>query len=102
MFIIIVIIIKQNIQLLQEALEVLRTAPNHVELRVCRPPPDVLSCVSPISEVPPPPPRREPPNSLTFIQPCQLSPDDESYQGVRELQLQPLEIGIMRLRTNTH
>ncbi|XP_074039161.1 tyrosine-protein phosphatase non-receptor type 13 isoform X2 [Leptinotarsa decemlineata] len=70
-----------------EALEVLRTASNHVELRVCRPPPDVLNCVSPISEVPPPPPRREPPNSLNLSSAIYSTPEDEHYHGEFEITL---------------
>ncbi|KAJ8974191.1 hypothetical protein NQ317_007575 [Molorchus minor] len=65
----------------REALEVLRTAPNQVDLKVCRPPPDVLNCVSPISEVPPPPPRREPPNSLNLSSAVYSTPEDEYYHG---------------------
>ncbi|KOB56665.1 Tyrosine-protein phosphatase non-receptor type 13, partial [Operophtera brumata] len=42
----------------QEALEVLRTASARVELRVCRPPPDVLESVTPPD--PPTPPARTP------------------------------------------
>ncbi|XP_063909524.1 tyrosine-protein phosphatase non-receptor type 13-like isoform X3 [Zophobas morio] len=68
-----------------EALEVLRTAPNQVDLKVCRPPPDVLSCVSPISEVPPPPPRREPPTSLNLhSSEMYCTPEDDYYHGVPE------------------
>lgn len=71
------------IYLNKEAVEVLRTTPNQVELKVCRPPPDVLSCVSPISEVPPPPPRREPPNTLNFSSSNYgNSPEDDCYHGV--------------------
>lgn len=65
----------------KEALEVLRTASNQVELKICRPPPDVLSCVSPISEVPPPPPRRDPPSSLNLTS----SSDDEHGSGVSKI-----------------
>lgn len=68
---------------MQEAVEVLRTTPNQVELKVCRPPPDVLSCVSPISEVPPPPPRREPPASLNLLPEYSTTPEDEFYHGVQ-------------------
>ncbi|XP_031336354.1 tyrosine-protein phosphatase non-receptor type 13-like isoform X3 [Photinus pyralis] len=71
-----------------EALEVLRTASSQVELTVCRPPPDVLSCVSPISEVPPPPPRRDPPNSLNLTPPpYQPTPEDDLYHGEFEITL---------------
>ncbi|CAH0553789.1 unnamed protein product [Brassicogethes aeneus] len=70
-----------------EALEVLRTASNQVELKVCRPPPDVLNCVSPISEIPPPPPRREAPNSLHLPPTAYSSPEDDYYQGEFEVQL---------------
>ena len=62
----------------QEALEVLRTTSNQVELKICRPPPDVLSCVSPISEVPPPPPRRDLPSTLSLPSVS----DDEHCHGV--------------------
>ncbi|VVC96248.1 unnamed protein product, partial [Leptidea sinapis] len=41
-----------------EALEVLRTAASTVELRVCRPPPDVLESITPPD--PPTPPARTP------------------------------------------
>ncbi|KAF7272851.1 hypothetical protein GWI33_014395 [Rhynchophorus ferrugineus] len=76
-----------------EALEVLRTASNQVELRVCRPPPDVLNCVSPISEVPPPPPtRKEPPNSLNLSGPCYgTTPEDEYYHGEFEITLTKIQ-----------
>ncbi|XP_060524459.1 uncharacterized protein LOC132700896 isoform X2 [Cylas formicarius] len=76
-----------------EALEVLRTAANQVELRVCRPPPDVLNCVSPISEVPPPPPtRREPPNSLNLPPVCfGTTPEDEYYHGEFEVTLTKIQ-----------
>ncbi|KAH1029303.1 hypothetical protein HUJ05_002562 [Dendroctonus ponderosae] len=72
-----------------EALEVLRTATNQVELKVCRPPPEVLHCVSPISEVPPPPPmRREPPNSLTLSSSYYgTNPEDDYYHGEFEVVL---------------
>ncbi|XP_071051567.1 tyrosine-protein phosphatase non-receptor type 13-like isoform X2 [Onthophagus taurus] len=70
-----------------EALEVLRTAPNQVELKMCRPPPDVLSCVSPISEVPPPPPRREPPTSLNLAS-CS---DDEHCHGEFEITMRKMQ-----------
>lgn len=64
-------------------MEVLRTTPNQVELKVCRPPPDVLSSVSPISEVPPPPPRRDPPNSLNLTNSVYgTTPEDDYYHGV--------------------
>ncbi|KAK9745910.1 PDZ domain [Popillia japonica] len=70
-----------------EALEVLRTASNQVELKICRPPPDVLSCVSPISEVPPPPPRREPPSSLNLTS----SSDDDHCLGEFEVTMRKLQ-----------
>ncbi|XP_015840769.1 uncharacterized protein LOC660401 isoform X2 [Tribolium castaneum] len=75
-----------------EALEVLRTAPNQVDLKVCRPPPDVLSCVSPISEVPPPPPRREPPTSLN-LHPSEVycTPEDDYYHGEFEVTLTKIQ-----------
>ncbi|XP_049820351.1 uncharacterized protein LOC109609094 isoform X2 [Aethina tumida] len=74
-----------------EALEVLRTAPNQVELKVCRPPPDVLNCVSPISEVPPPPPRREPPSSLHLPPTAYSSPEDDYYHGEFEVTLTKIQ-----------
>ncbi|CAH1971377.1 unnamed protein product, partial [Acanthoscelides obtectus] len=69
-----------------EALEVLRTASSQVELKVCRPPPDVLNCVSPISEVPPPPPRRDPPSGMAFC-----TPEDECYHGEFEITLTKIQ-----------
>ncbi|XP_066253712.1 uncharacterized protein [Euwallacea similis] len=77
-----------------EALEVLRTATNQVELKVCRPPPDVLNCVSPVSEVPPPPPtRREPPNSLNLSSNNYYgnSPEDEYFNGEFEVTLTKIQ-----------
>ncbi|KAF2893438.1 hypothetical protein ILUMI_12735, partial [Ignelater luminosus] len=75
-----------------EALEVLRTTPNQVELRVSRPPPDVLSCVSPISEVPPPPPRRDPPTSLNLTPPpYQPTPEDDLYHGEFDITLTKIQ-----------
>ncbi|CAH1155098.1 unnamed protein product [Phaedon cochleariae] len=74
-----------------EALEVLRTASNQVDLKVCRPPPDVLNCVSPISEVPPPPPRREPPNSLNLPTNVYNTPEDEYYHGEFEITLTKIQ-----------
>ncbi|XP_056643329.1 uncharacterized protein LOC130449497 isoform X2 [Diorhabda sublineata] len=74
-----------------EALEVLRTAPNQVDLKICRPPPDVLNCVSPISEVPPPPPRREPPNSLNLPSNSYTTPEDEYYHGEFEITLKKIQ-----------
>lgn len=56
-----------------------------MELKVCRPPPDVLSCVSPISEVPPPPPRRDPPTSLNLLPPYSTTPEDDYYEGVHSM-----------------
>ncbi|XP_065157800.1 multiple PDZ domain protein-like isoform X4 [Atheta coriaria] len=71
-----------------EALEVLRTSASQVELRVCRPPPDVLNCVSPISEVPPPPPRRElAPLPLT---PDQLNISDDELNGEFEITMRKI------------
>ncbi|XP_057659904.1 uncharacterized protein LOC130896122 isoform X2 [Diorhabda carinulata] len=74
-----------------EALEVLRTAPNQVDLKICRPPPDVLNCVSPISEVPPPPPRREPPNTLNLPSNSYTTPEDEYYHGEFEITLKKIQ-----------
>uniref|UniRef100_A0A6P7H655 Uncharacterized protein LOC114344785 isoform X2 n=1 Tax=Diabrotica virgifera virgifera TaxID=50390 RepID=A0A6P7H655_DIAVI len=74
-----------------EALEVLRTAPNHVDLKICRPPPDVLNCVSPISEVPPPPPRREPPNNLNLPSNAYSTPEDDYYHGEFEITLKKIQ-----------
>ncbi|KAK9884482.1 hypothetical protein WA026_007324 [Henosepilachna vigintioctopunctata] len=68
-----------------EALEVLRTASNQVELRICRPPPDVLTCVSPISEVPPPPPRREAAGDANTPPLGFNSPEDDYYHGEFEI-----------------
>ncbi|XP_044756941.1 uncharacterized protein LOC123315343 isoform X2 [Coccinella septempunctata] len=68
-----------------EALEVLRTAPNQVELKICRPPPDVLTCVSPISEVPPPPPRREAAGGPSTPPLGYSSPEDDYYHGEFEI-----------------
>ncbi|KAL3277665.1 hypothetical protein HHI36_013011, partial [Cryptolaemus montrouzieri] len=68
-----------------EALEVLRTASNQVELRICRPPPDVLTCVSPISEVPPPPPRREAAGGPNTPPLAFNSPEDDYYHGEFEI-----------------
>ncbi|KAJ8911469.1 hypothetical protein NQ315_015236 [Exocentrus adspersus] len=73
-----------------EALEVLRTAPNQVDLKVCRPPPDVLNCVSPISEVPPPPPRREPPCTLNLSSAIYSTPEDDYYHGEFEVTLKKI------------
>ncbi|XP_023311814.1 tyrosine-protein phosphatase non-receptor type 13-like isoform X2 [Anoplophora glabripennis] len=73
-----------------EALEVLRTAPNQVDLKVCRPPPDVLNCVSPISEVPPPPPRREPPCTLNLSSVIYTTPEDDYYHGEFEVTLKKI------------
>ena len=69
--------------LLQEALEVLRTTPSTVELVVCRLPGD--TSVTPPGAPPPPPARREPPPPLRIlnplpplqIEPCGVS---NSYQ----------------------
>ncbi|XP_017773802.1 PREDICTED: disks large homolog 1-like [Nicrophorus vespilloides] len=72
-----------------DALEVLRTTASQVELRICRPPPDVLNCVSPISEVPPPPPRREPPSNLNLT-PANLSSDDDQYNGEFEITMRKI------------
>ncbi|KAK4880875.1 hypothetical protein RN001_004194 [Aquatica leii] len=78
-----------------EALEVLRTSPSQVELTVSRPPPDVLSCVSPISEVPPPPPRREPPNTLNLTPPpYQPTPEDDLYHGEFEITLTKINFSL--------
>ncbi|XP_050299748.1 uncharacterized protein LOC126738440 isoform X2 [Anthonomus grandis grandis] len=76
-----------------EALEVLRTASNQVELKISRPPPDVLNCVSPISEVPPPPPtRKEPPNTLNFCSSYYgATPEDEFYHGEFEVTLTKMQ-----------
>lgn len=73
-----------------EALEVLRTAPAQVELRICRPPPDVLNCVSPISEVPPPPPtrREQPPSSLNLS--GGITSDDD-YHGEFEITMRKMQ-----------
>lgn len=73
-----------------EALEVLRTAPAQVELRMCRPPPDVLNCVSPISEVPPPPPtrREQPPSSLNLS--GGITSDDD-YHGEFEITMRKMQ-----------
>ncbi|XP_045469390.1 uncharacterized protein LOC123677030 isoform X2 [Harmonia axyridis] len=68
-----------------EALEVLRTAPNQVELKICRPPPDVLTCVSPISEAPPPPPRREAAGGPNEPPLGYSSPEDDYYHGEFEI-----------------
>ncbi|KAL1490799.1 hypothetical protein ABEB36_013434 [Hypothenemus hampei] len=76
-----------------EALEVLRTATNQVELKVCRPPPDVLNCVSPVSDVPPPPPtRREPPNTLNLTSNYfGNTPGDEYFHGEFEVTLTKIQ-----------
>ncbi|KAL0274552.1 UNVERIFIED_CONTAM: hypothetical protein PYX00_002652 [Menopon gallinae] len=51
-----------------EALEVLRTTPNDVVLKVCRPPSDVFSMPPPSSGEPPPPPRRDPAHVISSSQ----------------------------------
>lgn len=57
----------------QEALEVLRTAATRVELRVCRPPHDVLDSVTPPD--PPTPPARTPhPPHLPPLDPLNCHP----------------------------
>lgn len=63
-------------------MEVLRTAAIQVELRLSRPPPDVLNCVSPISEVPPPPPTRRDPRLNIPSRFYGSTPEDEYYHGV--------------------
>ncbi|XP_049868253.1 uncharacterized protein LOC126368367 isoform X2 [Pectinophora gossypiella] len=60
-----------------EALEVLRTAPARVELRVCRPPPEALESVTPPD--PPTPPARTPhPPHLPPLDPLNCHPMHQS------------------------
>lgn len=63
---------------LQEALEVLRTAPSHVKLTVCRPRDEQYRKLSPPAE-PPKPPQRSLPNNLP-LEP--LSPIQTHFSGV--------------------
>lgn len=67
-----------NILKSQEALEVLRTAPNYVTLTVCRPRDEQYRKLSPPAE-PPRPPQRSQPNSLP-LEP--LSPIQTHFSGV--------------------